>query len=247
MLVHRDNHVHVSTPLTSPSLDLLHRSVTAHSWVLSNHPLDDVLRPDSRRHKGVNLWVVVDHSLGVARLNASRLCVKLGLRLFLPENLFLLLANVPCIWVDLTYHRSRAWSTWRGRCRRDWPYGSRTTVVRDAHVPLLRINTASVWCDDRRHVGDLLLCLCLRFWSGIGIGESMTLPVIIAVLLGGIDFGGGAGRIPGVIVGVFFMGVLEAGLLILGVTEFVQQVIVGAVLIAAIYTSTLRRRRLRPS
>jgi ribose/xylose/arabinose/galactoside ABC-type transport system permease subunit len=83
--------------------------------------------------------------------------------------------------------------------------------------------------------------------SGGGIGESMTLPVIIAVLLGGIDFGGGVGRIPGVIVGVFFIGVLEAGLLILGVTEFVQQVIVGAVLIAAIYSSTLRRRRMRPS
>ena len=47
------------------------------------------------------------------------------------------------------------------------------------------------------------------------------------------------------IVGVFFIGVLEAGLLILGVTEFVQQVIVGAVLIAAIYTSTLRRQRTR--
>ena len=33
--------------------------------------------------------------------------------------------------------------------------------------------------------------------AGGGIGESMTLPVIIAVLLGGIDFGGGAGRSPG--------------------------------------------------
>ncbi|OHD24032.1 MAG: hypothetical protein A2064_10625 [Spirochaetes bacterium GWB1_66_5] len=78
------------------------------------------------------------------------------------------------------------------------------------------------------------------------IGESMTLPVIIAVLLGGIDFGGGAGKIPGVIVGVFFIGILEAGLLILGVTEFLQQVIVGAVLIVAIYTSTLRRQRMLP-
>jgi ribose/xylose/arabinose/galactoside ABC-type transport system permease subunit len=78
------------------------------------------------------------------------------------------------------------------------------------------------------------------------IGESMTLPVIIAVLLGGIDFGGGAGKIPGVIAGVFFIGILEAGLLIMGVTEFVQQVIVGAVLIIAIYTSTLRRQRMLP-
>lgn len=76
------------------------------------------------------------------------------------------------------------------------------------------------------------------------IGESITLPVIIAVLLGGIDFGGGAGRIPGVIIGVFFIGILEAGLLIMGVKEFVQQVIVGAVLIVAIYTSTLRRQRI---
>ena len=79
--------------------------------------------------------------------------------------------------------------------------------------------------------------------SSGSIGESMTLPVITAVLLGGIDFGGGSGRIPGVIIGVFFIGILEAGLLIIGVTEFLQQVIVGAALILAIYTSTLRRER----
>ncbi|ODS96631.1 MAG: hypothetical protein ABS56_11935 [Lautropia sp. SCN 69-89] len=80
--------------------------------------------------------------------------------------------------------------------------------------------------------------------SGGGIGESLTLPVITAVFLGGVDFGGGMGTIPGVVAGVLFMGVLQAGLLILGIGEFVQQIIVGAVLIAAIYMSTRSRKRL---
>ncbi len=78
------------------------------------------------------------------------------------------------------------------------------------------------------------------------IGGSLTLAVIIAVLLGGIDFGGGTGRISGVVLGVFFIGILEAGLLIMGVTEFVQQVVAGTVLIVAIYTNSLRRRRKQP-
>lgn len=80
--------------------------------------------------------------------------------------------------------------------------------------------------------------------SSGSLGQNLTLPVIIAILLGGIDFGGGAGKITSVIVGVFFIGILEAGLLILGVTEFLQQVIVGAVLILAVCTSALRKGRL---
>lgn len=79
--------------------------------------------------------------------------------------------------------------------------------------------------------------------SSGSLGQNLTMPVIIAILLGGIDFGGGAGRISGVIVGVLFMGVLEAGLLIMGVPEFVQRVIVGAVMILALYTSSLRRQK----
>jgi len=79
--------------------------------------------------------------------------------------------------------------------------------------------------------------------SSGSLGQNLTMPVIIAILLGGIDFGGGAGRISGVIIGVLFMGVLEAGLLILGVPEFVQRVVVGAVMILALYTSSLRKRK----
>jgi ribose transport system permease protein len=81
--------------------------------------------------------------------------------------------------------------------------------------------------------------------SSGSLGQNLTMPVIIAILLGGIDFGGGSGRISGVIVGVLFMGVLEAGLLIIGVPEFVQRVVVGMVMILALYTSNIRRRKNR--
>jgi len=81
--------------------------------------------------------------------------------------------------------------------------------------------------------------------SSGSLGQNLTMPVIIAILLGGIDFGGGGGRISGVIVGVLFMGVLEAGLLIIGVPEFVQRVVVGAVMILALYTSNVRRQKNR--
>jgi ribose transport system permease protein len=79
--------------------------------------------------------------------------------------------------------------------------------------------------------------------SSGSLGQNLTMPVIIAILLGGIDFGGGAGHISGVIIGVLFMGILEAGLLIIGVPEFVQRVVVGLVMIFALYTSSLRKKK----
>ena len=79
--------------------------------------------------------------------------------------------------------------------------------------------------------------------SSGSLGQDYIMPAIIANLLGGIDFGGGAGHISGVIIGVLFMGILEAGLLIIGVPEFVQRVVVGMVMIFALYTSSLRKKK----
>ena len=82
--------------------------------------------------------------------------------------------------------------------------------------------------------------------SSGSLGENLTMPILIAILLGGIDFGGGSGNIAGIIIGVLFMGILQAGLLIIGVPEFVQRVIVGAVMILALYSSSLRRQKHQP-
>jgi len=66
------------------------------------------------------------------------------------------------------------------------------------------------------------------------VGESTPLDAAAAVLLGGTSFLGGIGGVTGSAVGVLFIGTLQNGLSIAGVSSFWQQVVTGAILIVAI-------------
>ncbi|MCC5577828.1 ABC transporter permease [Microtetraspora sp. AC03309] len=76
-------------------------------------------------------------------------------------------------------------------------------------------------------------------------GEGLELDVIAAVVIGGASLAGGVGRITGTIVGVLIVGVMHNGLNLLGVSPFLQQVIIGVVIAAAVFTDVLRRRKAR--
>lgn len=65
-------------------------------------------------------------------------------------------------------------------------------------------------------------------------GTSYEMDIITAVVLGGVSISGGEGKIIGVIAGVLIMGVLANGMIIVGLTDYVQRVIQGLVLIAAV-------------
>lgn len=66
------------------------------------------------------------------------------------------------------------------------------------------------------------------------VGSGMELNALTVVLLGGVAFEGGSGRISGVIAGLLFVGVLKDGLIILNVSAYLQTVLVGVTLIVAI-------------
>jgi ribose transport system permease protein len=66
------------------------------------------------------------------------------------------------------------------------------------------------------------------------MGQGYEMDVITAVVLGGVSISGGEGRLGFVIVGVLIMGVLTNGLILLNVQEYVQWVIKGMALIAAV-------------
>lgn len=76
-------------------------------------------------------------------------------------------------------------------------------------------------------------------------GTGIELNVIAAVVIGGASLAGGVGRITGTIVGVLIIGVLNNGLNLLGVSPFIQQIIIGVVIAAAVFTDVLRRRSAR--
>jgi ribose transport system permease protein len=73
-------------------------------------------------------------------------------------------------------------------------------------------------------------------------GQSTTsLNVIAGVVIGGTSLFGGIGSIFGTVVGLFVPTILSNGFVIIGVQPFWQQVVVGVVLIAAVYVDQRRR------
>jgi ribose/xylose/arabinose/galactoside ABC-type transport system permease subunit len=67
------------------------------------------------------------------------------------------------------------------------------------------------------------------------VGIGMELNAIAAVILGGTALFGGKGTIIGTIVGSLIIGVLNNGLLLLGFSSYFQQVIIGIVIILAVF------------
>jgi ribose transport system permease protein len=76
-------------------------------------------------------------------------------------------------------------------------------------------------------------------------GTAYELDAIAAVVIGGASLLGGAGSVLGTLVGALIMSVLRNGLNLLGVSSYVQQVAIGAVIVAAVLVDMALRRRAR--
>jgi ribose transport system permease protein len=74
-------------------------------------------------------------------------------------------------------------------------------------------------------------------------GTGYEMDIIIGVVLGGISITGGEGKMVGVIAGVIIMGVLSNGMIITNVGDYVQRIIQGLVLIAAVAFDCYNRSR----
>jgi len=74
-------------------------------------------------------------------------------------------------------------------------------------------------------------------------GESYELTAIAAVVLGGTSLSGGRGSVGGSIVGALILGVLNDGLVMVGVSSFWQTVIKGLVVILAVVIDQYQLRK----
>ena len=75
------------------------------------------------------------------------------------------------------------------------------------------------------------------------VGADIPLNSAAAVLLGGTSFVGGVGGVTGTAVGVLFIGTLQNGLSIAGISSFWQEIVTGAILIAAVSFDKLQQLR----
>ena len=65
------------------------------------------------------------------------------------------------------------------------------------------------------------------------------------VIIGGISFSGGSGKITSALLGALIMGVLKNGLVMAGVSDYWQQVVSGAVLITVVAYDSYQSYKLK--
>ena len=75
------------------------------------------------------------------------------------------------------------------------------------------------------------------------LGQGYELEAIAAVVIGGTSLSGGKGTIVGTIIGALIMSVLTNGLRVLSIPQEWQTVVVGIVIIIAVFMDILRRRK----
>ena len=73
-------------------------------------------------------------------------------------------------------------------------------------------------------------------------GSGAELDSIAAVIIGGASFFGGVGTVSGTLIGALIIAVLRNGLNLLNVSSHWQMIVIGAVIIWAVWVDVLRRR-----
>ena len=77
-----------------------------------------------------------------------------------------------------------------------------------------------------------------------GGGGGVELNAIGGAIIGGTSMSGGSGTIAGTILGVFIMSILQTGLPKVGLQANYQQIIIGVVLLVAVYIDVLKNKKL---
>jgi ribose/xylose/arabinose/galactoside ABC-type transport system permease subunit len=78
-------------------------------------------------------------------------------------------------------------------------------------------------------------------------GTGFELTVIASVVIGGTSLFGGSGTIFGTVVGTILIGVLLNGLVLLDVSAYIQQIVIGVIIVLAVGFDTFAKSRRRLS
>jgi ribose transport system permease protein len=153
---------------------------------------------------------------------------------FLSTTTIVLIVLYVCGWVYLRY---------RAGGRALYAIGGGSEVARLAGLKVRKL-TIGVYVMAGALAGVAGIVLATRLDSSQpSAGTGYELDTIAAVVIGGASLSGGVGRVTGTIVGVLIIGVLRNGLNLLGVSPFLQQILIGLVIALAVMADVLRRKR----
>ncbi|HYW56239.1 MAG TPA: ABC transporter permease [Polaromonas sp.] len=123
--------------------------------------------------------------------------------------------------------------------------GNNEEAVRLAGHPVRFIKiTAFVIAGVTVGIGAIIYMTRLTIASPI-LGIGFELNAIAAVIIGGTSLNGGKGSIIGTLLGACIIGVLANGLILLGMSDFLRQMVTGGVIILAVILDVLRQRLAR--
>jgi inositol transport system permease protein len=76
-----------------------------------------------------------------------------------------------------------------------------------------------------------------------GMGMMYELDAIAAAVIGGASLSGGVGRITGTVIGTLILGVVTSGFTFLRIDAYYQEIVKGAIIVAAVIADQYRHRR----
>lgn len=125
-----------------------------------------------------------------------------------------------------------------------WIYaiGSNREAARRVGIPVDRV-LISVYVFAGLAAGFAAVVVSGRTDSGFPTAGALAeLDAIAAVIIGGAAFTGGRGGVMNALIGAFILGVIRNGLNLLGVDQFLQIVIIGLTIVAAVQLDVVRSR-----
>ena len=152
----------------------------------------------------------------------------------MPVVLYVLVAAAVVTHVLLDYTRLGRYA---------YAIGSNREAALYAGIPVA-LHTVSVYALNGMFTGLAGMIEASRLMTGQPTaGQGYELQVIAAVVIGGGSLSGGEGSVTGTLIGAFIMGLLANGCDLLGISPYVQQAVIGAVIILAVTLDEVRKRR----
>lgn len=122
------------------------------------------------------------------------------------------------------------------------PVAARLSGIRSDRIVILAFMVSGLLAG----VGGLMITVRLGAGSA-SAGTGLELAVIAAVVIGGTSLFGGEGRVPGTLLGVLLLGLVQNSINLLAVPANVDQVVSGVVIVLAAGVDVYRRLYLEPA
>lgn len=88
-----------------------------------------------------------------------------------------------------------------------------------------------------------IMCSSQVMSAAHNFGKGWEMDVIASVIIGGASMNGGIGKVKGTFVGIIFLGVLLNGMTLLNVSEYVQYIVRGGLILVAVLINTIQISR----